>query len=70
MPSPNIKCSWVPSNHVLDMDVQDPRPPTPSAEGRDVTFVRAVDVPEVDRELEEWVANSFIEPGELCRACR
>jgi hypothetical protein len=51
--------------HVFDMNVDDACPPALQQDS-DVALVQAMDVPKVDRQLKQRVANPFIEPGEAC----
>ena len=48
------------SNHVFDVNVHDSWSP-PLEQGRNVAFVRAVHVADVDRELEEGMIDPIIQ---------
>ncbi len=60
VPSPNIKCSWIPSRHVFKMDVD--HAPLPSFQDRiDGTFLHAMHMSKIDGELKEGMVDSFVE---------
>src|SRR5205823_130473 len=51
-----------PADHVLDVDVGDPGAPGADVVG-DRTLFDAMDVPEVDRQVEEGVIDALVESG-------